>query len=234
MGRWAQRRGSRGLSRAAQGRAHAWWPRGRAPTRGESSQPPGLILRPCLFLLPQEHDMFTISLFLLLQTPVNPLSHYSVRLLSFLSAPPGCLLAESSCLVLYSRKGNAFLLLSCRECPLRPVHHLPDRSFVSANGLCRPVCEMVCPSSLGSLPPAATPLPPAALGCGGNGRGASRCRPPGLSLHPHILHRQHVSQDCSDGVFTRGSTTSNTEACKKQTGGRNNGELDASGESDIN
>lgn len=124
----------------------------------------------------------------------------------------------------------------------------PDGPLVSANGLCRPVCEMVprvqkrllqafgydCPSSLGSLPPAATPLPPAALGCGGNDTGASRCRPPGLGLRPHILHRQHVSQDCSDGVLTRGSTTSNTDSYKKQTGERNNGELDASGESDIN
>lgn len=123
MCRWAQRRGSQGLSRAAQGRAHAWWPRGWAPTHGESSQPPGLILRPCLSLLPQEDVMFTISLFLLLQTPVNPLSHCSVLLLSFLSPPPGCLLAGGSCLVLYSRKGNTFLLLSCRECPLHPAHH---------------------------------------------------------------------------------------------------------------
>lgn len=61
--------------------ARTWWPWGRVPTRGQHRSMP--------LSSAQEYILFTVSPFLLLKIPVNPLSHYSMVLLFFLSAPSG-------------------------------------------------------------------------------------------------------------------------------------------------
>lgn len=159
---------------------------------------------------PHVYVEFTTSLSLLLKIAVNLLptilwSYYPFSLL-LLGGPP----AESSYLVIQSRKENAFLPLSCCECPLGPAHP----SFF-LTGLSSP------------------PLLPA-LGCSRMTQVQAGAIPQVLASVPIILLGQHISQDRSDWVLTPGSMTSNTEAWKKQTVRRTSAELDPSGGSDVN